>query len=84
MEVTWTPRALRQLRKIADPVAQRRIVTAVASLRSFPDVRGIRALVNHRYGYRLRVGQWRVLFDVLPSAGVVSIEEVRRRDERTY
>lgn len=38
---------------------------------------GVKALRNHQYGYRLRVGSYRVLFDVLDHARVVSIEEVK-------
>lgn len=46
---------------------------------------GVKALVNHRHGYRLRVGAYRVLFDFEGGAAcIVSIEEVRKRDERTY
>ena len=41
--------------------------------------------VDHQYGYRLRVGNYRVLFDYAGGATrIVSIEEVRKRDERTY
>lgn len=47
--------------------------------------RNVKALTGHAYGFRLRVGNYRVLFDVEGSAAcVVSIEEVRKRDERTY
>jgi len=53
-------------------------------LSEFPKVTGIKALRNHHYGYRLRVGNYRVLFDVLDHARIVSIEEVKKRDERTY
>jgi len=53
-------------------------------LSGFPDVPGVKALKNHRYGYRLRVGDYRLLFDVFDHARIVSIEEVKKRDERTY
>ncbi|MFM7972007.1 MAG: type II toxin-antitoxin system RelE family toxin, partial [Betaproteobacteria bacterium] len=46
--------------------------------------RQVKALVGHEYGYRLRVGRWRVLFDFDGEVHIVSIEEVRKRDERTY
>ncbi|MFP3335783.1 type II toxin-antitoxin system RelE/ParE family toxin, partial [Pseudomonas sp. SIMBA_064] len=39
---------------------------------------------NHEYGYRLRVGNYRVLFNWDGVIRVVEIEEVRKRDERTY
>ena len=44
-----------------------------------------KALANHEYEYRLRVGNYRVLFNVIDGqTRIVMIEEVRKRDERTY
>jgi mRNA interferase RelE/StbE len=49
-----------------------------------PDCQGVKALTNHRYGYRLRVGRYRVLFDYDGEVRIVEIQEVKKRDERTY
>ncbi len=84
MEVIWTPKALKQLTRLKDRQRQKRIVRAVGALSRFPDAPGIKALKNHRYGYRMRVGDYRVLFDVFDHARIVSVEEVKKRDERTY
>ena len=46
--------------------------------------RNVKALTNHEYGYRLRVGNYRVFFDFDGAVRIVSLEEVRTRDERTY
>lgn len=46
--------------------------------------RNVKALAHHEYGYRLRVGNYRVFFDFDGAVRIVSIEEVRKRDERTY
>lgn len=84
-EIKWQPKALKQLRGIKDEAAQKRIVVAVRGLRSFPDCPGVKKLINHRYGYRLKVGKYRVFFDFEGgTAKVVFIEEVKKRDERTY
>ena len=56
----------------------------MSALSGFPEVTGVRVLKNQRYGLRPRVGDYRVLFDVLEHARIVSIEEVKKRDERTY
>jgi mRNA-degrading endonuclease RelE of RelBE toxin-antitoxin system len=37
-----------------------------------------------KYGYRLRVGNYRILFDWDGGVKIVNIEEVKRRDEHTY
>jgi len=40
--------------------------------------------VNHEYTHRLRVGNWRVLFNAFDEVSIVSVEEVKKRDEQTY
>lgn len=84
-EIQWKPKARKQLLKLDRPaqVAIRDEVSLKLSV--FPACTGVKALVNHDYGYRLRVGNYRVLFDYEGGAAcIVSIEEVRKRDERTY
>ena len=82
-DIQWTPRALRQARKLP-PADQGHIADAVSILRYWPHVEQVKALQG-KPGYRLRVGRYRVLFTV--HAGiplVVRIEEVKKRDEHTY
>ena len=80
----WQPNALRQLRKV-DAHAGKQIRAAVSSeLLDLSTARNVKALTNHEYGYRLRVGNYRVFFDFDGAVRIVNIEEVRKRDERTY
>jgi len=44
----------------------------------------VKALTNHTYDYRLRVGRYRVFFNADTTVEIVAIEEVKKRDERTY
>jgi mRNA-degrading endonuclease RelE of RelBE toxin-antitoxin system len=82
--INWQPKALRQLRKI-DAHAGKQIRTAVSSeLVDLASARNVKALTNHEYEYRLRVGNYRVFFEFDGAVRIVSIEEVRKRDERTY
>lgn len=81
--IHWTRKAVKQLSRINHP-GQLKIYDAVQQLRDMPDARNVRALVNHASGYRLRVGDYRVLFNWDGGIRIVSIEEVRKRDERTY
>lgn len=82
--INWQPKALRQLRKI-DAHAGKQIRAAVSTeLLDLSKARNVKALTNHEYGYRLRSGNYRVFFDFDGAIRIVSIEEVRRRDERTY
>jgi mRNA-degrading endonuclease RelE of RelBE toxin-antitoxin system len=82
--VVWTPKATKQLKKLGDKRVQKTILDATAELINFPAVTGVIALTNHTHGHRLRVGNYRVLFNVLATVEVINIEEVKKRDERTY
>jgi len=81
--IKWTPKATKQVRKL-DAQYAKQIVTAVRELAQMPNCQNIKALTNHEYGYRLRVGNYRVLFDWASEIKIVEIQEVRKRDERTY
>lgn len=81
--IEWTPKALRQARKLP-PTEQQNISEAVDGLGRWPHVEQVKALQGQP-GYRLRVGRYRVLFTI--HAGVpliVRVEEVKKRDEHTY
>lgn len=85
-QVQWERRAVKQARKIPKEDLTR-IVEAVGRLADWPECRetlDIRPLKGHKHEYRLRLGHYRVLFDVETGLRVVSVEEVRKRDERTY
>jgi mRNA interferase RelE/StbE len=82
--IDWQPKALRQLRKL-DAHTGKQIRAAVSTeLVDLSMARSVKALSNHEYGYRLRVGSYRVFFDFDGAVRIVSIEEVKKRDERTY
>jgi mRNA-degrading endonuclease RelE of RelBE toxin-antitoxin system len=72
------PKATKQLLKQKDKSVITRINSAVANLAAFPDVTGVKALANHDYGYRLRVGDYRVLFNVHETVEIISIEEEKK------
>ncbi|QTR51519.1 type II toxin-antitoxin system RelE family toxin [Candidatus Thiothrix anitrata] len=84
-EIRWKPKAAKQLRKIQQQEAAT-VFDKVEVLKTFPECENadIKPLVNHTHGYRLRVGRYRVLFDYDGGIRVISIEEVKKRDGRTY
>jgi mRNA interferase RelE/StbE len=83
-DIVWKPKARKQLRKIGDRSVMRTVGLAVMQLSAFPACTGVKHLENHAYGYRLRVGRYRVLFDVRDTVRIIEIQEVKKRDERTY
>ena len=82
--INWQPKALRQLRKVEGRASQQIRAAVNEELVDLDQARNVLALTKHRYGYRLRVGHYRVFFDFDGTVQIVSIEEVKKRDERTY
>jgi mRNA-degrading endonuclease RelE of RelBE toxin-antitoxin system len=61
------------------------VITAVENLPEPNGWRHVKSLTNHQYQYRLRVGQYRVFFDVEEeNIKIYFIQEVKKRDDRTY
>ncbi|MBI9085434.1 MAG: type II toxin-antitoxin system RelE/ParE family toxin [Desulfobacterales bacterium] len=84
MQVIWQPKAVKQLKKIGNRITQERILVATRGLVDFPACSGVKQLVQHQYTHRLKVGDWRVLFSVFQEVSVISVEEVKKRDDHTY
>lgn len=83
-EIDWKPKALKQVEKIKTTAIRQKIFTEVQTLADFPNCQGVKKLTNHQYSYRLRVGDYRVFFEFDGSIRVIDIEEVKKRNERTY
>jgi len=79
--IKYSRKAIKQLTKISE---SEKIVMACKALANMPECKNVQKLVNHAYDYRLRVGNYRVLFDFDGVVRIASIEEVRKRDENTY
>lgn len=85
--VEITKKALKQLKKIQQQ-EQSKIYNAMQNLKNSETWGDVRKLVNHEYDYRLRVGNYRVLFNATDDETLeineIRVEEVKKRDERTY
>lgn len=86
-EVVWKKKAMKQLSKI-DNRYQNAIVEKVDTLYNFPDLAeniDIKKLKGSNNEYRIRIGNYRVLFSIIHDEPVIiSIEAIAKRDERTY
>lgn len=83
-EIDWKPKALKQLIKIKNDTEIDKIRKAVDALSDLPNAKNVIALINHKYGYWLRVGNYRVLFDAQNDIQIIDIQEVKKRDGNTY
>jgi mRNA interferase RelE/StbE len=77
--VAWTHRAEKDLRKLG-PDAQFRVRRAVELLGEDPRRPGVKSLTA-RSEFRLRVGDFRVLFEIRDDIVLVLIVAVRKRED---
>lgn len=76
--ISWKPSARKELRKL-HPQAIRRVVQAVESLPHNPHPPGTRKLVGSDAHYRLRVGDYRIIYTIWESLLVIEILRVGHR-----
>ncbi|KYH45353.1 type II toxin-antitoxin system RelE/ParE family toxin [Branchiibius sp. NY16-3462-2] len=78
--VQVAPAALRQLRKL-DPPARRRVQAAIELLRDEPRPNGARKLVGGEGEWRVRTGDYRIVYEINDNVLVVLVLAVgHRRD----
>ena len=80
-DIVWNKKALRQLRKIKSKQEKKLIYFAVQTLVDFPECDNVVKVKTTDF-YRLKVDRWRVFST--ENLEVISVEEVRKRNERTY
>ena len=74
------PRVERQLARIAEP-HRGRIFQALRRLATDPRPVGSRKLVNHDDAYRIRVGDYRVIYEIHDKTITVTVTRVAKRSE---
>ena len=80
--ITWSNKARKQIKRIPNSI---KLFDKIgAELINFRDSQKVTRLVKHNYDYRLKVGRYRVLFNYDGEVKIVEIQEVKKRDERTY
>lgn len=78
--IDFAPAAVRQLRKL-DPAARRRIQAAVELLRTDPRPAGARKLVGGDAEWRVRTGDYRIVYEIYDRMLVVLVVALgHRRD----
>jgi mRNA interferase RelE/StbE len=74
------PRARKALRQL-DLAARRDILTAMRALGTEPRPTGVKSLKGHRPWLRVRVGDYRIIYDVDDTTRTVTIAVVGHRRE---
>ena len=85
-EIDFKPAALRELRKLARRITRSdwtRLEQAIDDLRAAPRPRGVVKLSGTDF-YRIRVGDYRVIYVINDEERSLTITKVARRTETTY
>lgn len=85
--VEITPAADRDLEKLKSRIRRQdfeRLRNAVRNLAEEPRPQGVRKIRGAEKAYRIRVGNYRVVYDVYDSDNLVLILQIARRSEATY
>jgi mRNA interferase RelE/StbE len=79
-ELRFRPAALRQLRKL-DSQTARRIKSAIEPLRTEPRPHGVKALTGQHGWLRIRVGDYRIVYEVRDDELVVLVIQIGHRSQ---
>jgi mRNA interferase RelE/StbE len=77
-EVRLSKRAHRELVSLEEPTRSR-IVERLEELRDDPYPRGVAKLQGREGVYRIRVGDYRVLYEILRKEGLLLVEKIDHR-----
>jgi mRNA interferase RelE/StbE len=73
-------KAQKEFLKISPP-ADKAIRKAINSLESEPRPRGVKKLTGSKDGYRVRVGNYRILYTINDRLHIITIYRIRHRKE---
>lgn len=79
-EVKFTKAARKMFRKLSQQL-QDRIQTKIDDLAIEPRPKGVKKLKGEENSYRIRVGDYRVIYDIFDDVLLVSVVEVGHRSE---
>ena len=82
-QIRWSKKAIKNLKKNVRKDEQKHVRAEIDKLVAMPDCLKVKALTD-KSGYRLRVGDYRVLFEWHQVIQIIEIEEIKRRGKNTY
>jgi mRNA interferase RelE/StbE len=78
--VEWKKSTRKDLRRL--PVAAvNRVLETVEALTTNPFPHGVEKLSGSEHAYRIRLGDYRIIYEVVNEAGLVEIQRVRHRKD---
>lgn len=78
--IEWKNSAYKELQKLPQQVISK-TVAAVADLANNPYPTGVKKLVGSEHTYRIRVGDYRVIYEIIENRLIIEIVRVRHRKD---
>jgi mRNA interferase RelE/StbE len=79
-KIEWKRSALKELEELPSPMISK-VVSAVDNLSSNPFPQGVRKLMGSESSYRIRLGDYRVLYSVIEKRLIIEIIRVGHRKD---
>lgn len=79
-QIEWKSSAYKELQKLPRPIIEK-IVVAVADLSNEPYPHGVKKLIGSERSYRIRIGDYRVVYEVIENKLIIEIVRVRHRKD---
>jgi mRNA interferase RelE/StbE len=78
--IEWKKSTKKDLRKLPSEIVDR-ILEAVDRLAENPFQHGVEKLAGAEHSYRMRIGDYRVVFEVVSGSTLIEIHRVRHRKD---
>ncbi|MEW6893433.1 type II toxin-antitoxin system RelE family toxin [Trueperella pyogenes] len=78
--VEFTSAAARQVKKLSRPTRER-VLSAVEALAANPRPQGSRKLVGEQRAWRIRIGEYRIIYEIFDDSLTVTVVRAAHRRE---
>ena len=78
--IEWKNSAYKELQKLPRQIIAK-IIAAVADLSNDPYPSGVKKMVGSERSYRIRVGDYRVIYEIIENKLIIEIIRVRHRKD---
>jgi mRNA interferase RelE/StbE len=79
-QIEWKNSAYKELQKLPRQMIPK-IVTEVGNLSNNPYPQGVKKLVGSEHSYRIRIGDYRVIYEIIENKLIIEIIRVRHRKD---
>lgn len=79
-KIEWKNSAYKELQKLPRPLIPK-IIAAVSDLSSDPYPQGVKKLIGSEHSYRIRVGDYRIVYEIIENKLIIEIVRVRHRKD---